>query len=198
MYMYISVCKVIFKQILRIIRLYLQFVIRFFCDTKVYKLPLSNELFLNVQGNNYSHLEKEIGSDQLPANEHYFGLVNVSSFFLNTFCRFEVNYEHCTVPIVKISNRIHIYLKQSIFSLQFGNTCYCNSVLQALYFCRPFRERVLQFKQLQKNNKKESLLTCLADLFYSIASQKKKVGTIAPKKFITRLRKEYGMCASQS
>ncbi|XP_022326144.2 ubiquitin carboxyl-terminal hydrolase 46-like isoform X1 [Crassostrea virginica] len=102
-------------------------------------------------GNNYSHLEKEIGSDQLPANEHYFGLVN------------------------------------------FGNTCYCNSVLQALYFCRPFRERVLQFKQLQKNNKKESLLTCLADLFYSIASQKKKVGTIAPKKFITRLRKEYDL-----
>ncbi|KAI9218693.1 hypothetical protein BC828DRAFT_387913 [Blastocladiella britannica] len=25
----------------------------------------------------------------------------------------------------------------------FGNTCYCNSVLQALYFCRPFREAVL-------------------------------------------------------
>lgn len=81
-----------------------------------------------------------------------------------------------------------------LFLFQFGNTCYCNSVLQALYFCRPFRDRVLQFKQLQKNNKKESLLTCLADLFYSIASQKKKVGTIAPKKFITRLRKEYGKC----
>lgn len=80
------------------------------------------------------------------------------------------------------------------FLFQFGNTCYCNSVLQALYFCRPFRERVLQFKQHQKNNKKESLLTCLADLFYSIATQKKKVGTIAPKKFITRLRKEYGKC----
>ena len=78
------------------------------------------------------------------------------------------------------------------FYFQFGNTCYSNSVLQALYFCRPFREKVLQFKQHQKNNKKETLLTCLADLFYSIATQKKKVGTIAPKKFITRLRKEYG------
>lgn len=27
----------------------------------------------------------------------------------------------------------------------FGNTCYCNSVLQALYFCRPFRECVNNF-----------------------------------------------------
>ena len=33
----------------------------------------------------------------------------------------------------------------------------------------------------------------VADLFYSIATQKKKVGTIAPKKFIQRLRKENGM-----
>lgn len=38
---------------------------------------LQNFIFV-FQGNNYSHLEKEIGSDQLPANEHYFGLVNVS------------------------------------------------------------------------------------------------------------------------
>lgn len=107
-------------------------------------------------GNNASQLEKEIGCDQFPVNEHYFGLVN------------------------------------------FGNTCYCNSVLQALYFCRPFREKVLEYKikckrnnnQANGNNGKETLLSCLADLFHSIATQKKKTGTIPPKKFITRLRKE--------
>lgn len=77
------------------------------------------------------------------------------------------------------------------FSLvQFGNTCYCNSVLQALFFCRPFRERVLGYKPPSK--RKESLLTCLADLFGNIASQKKKVGVLAPKKFVARLRKENG------
>ncbi|RWS12220.1 ubiquitin carboxyl-terminal hydrolase 46-like isoform X1 [Dinothrombium tinctorium] len=99
-------------------------------------------------GANASQLEKEIGADHFPANEHYFGLVN------------------------------------------FGNTCYCNSVLQALYFCRPFREKVLEYKQKNKRNGKETLLTCLADLFHNIATQKKKTGTVAPKKFIARLRKE--------
>ncbi|XP_076362539.1 ubiquitin-specific protease 12/46 isoform X2 [Tachypleus tridentatus] len=98
-------------------------------------------------GANASQLEKEIGQDQFPSNEHYFGLVN------------------------------------------FGNTCYCNSVLQALYFCKPFREKVLDYKAKNKRTK-ETLLTCLADLFYNIATQKKKTGTIAPKKFIARLRKE--------
>jgi len=72
--------------------------------------------------------------------------------------------------------------------INFGNTCYCNSVLQALFFCRPFREKVLAYKPLSK--RKENLLTCLADLFNNIATQKKKTGVIAPKKFVTRLRKE--------
>uniref|UniRef100_A0ACB8FHV9 Ubiquitin carboxyl-terminal hydrolase 12-A n=1 Tax=Sphaerodactylus townsendi TaxID=933632 RepID=A0ACB8FHV9_9SAUR len=101
-----------------------------------------------MMGANASALEKEIGPEQFPVNEHYFGLVN------------------------------------------FGNTCYCNSVLQALYFCRPFREKVLAYKSQPR--KKENLLTCLADLFHSIATQKKKVGVIPPKKFITRLRKDNG------
>jgi len=34
---------------------------------------------------------------------------------------------------------------------------------------------------------------CLADLFHNITTQKKKVGTIAPKKFIARLKKEKGI-----
>lgn len=106
-------------------------------------------------GNNASQLEKDIGCEQFPNNEHYFGLVN------------------------------------------FGNTCYCNSVLQALYFCRPFRDKVLEYKAKTKRQSgtaaaasRETLLTCLADLFHTIATQKKKTGTIPPKKFITRLRKE--------
>lgn len=61
--------------------------------------------------------------------------------------------------------------------------------MQALYFCKPFRDKVLEYK-LKNKRSKETLLTCLADLFYSIATQKKKVGSIAPKKFIARLRKE--------
>jgi ubiquitin carboxyl-terminal hydrolase 12/46 len=73
--------------------------------------------------------------------------------------------------------------------VNFGNTCYSNSVLQALYFCRPFREKILEYKAKNKRTK-ETLLSCLADLFFSIATQKKKVGSIAPKKFIARLRKE--------
>lgn len=32
---------------------------------------------MNLQGANASALEKEIGSEQFPVNEHYFGLVNV-------------------------------------------------------------------------------------------------------------------------
>ncbi|CAD6188125.1 unnamed protein product [Caenorhabditis auriculariae] len=74
--------------------------------------------------------------------------------------------------------------------VNFGNTCYCNSVIQALYFCRPFREKILQYKQQLKKTAKENLVMCLADLFHNIATQKRRVGTIAPKRFITKLKKE--------
>ena len=59
-----------------------------------------------------------------------------------------------------------------------------------MYFCKPFRDKVLGYKAQPK--KKENLLTCLSDLFNNITTQKKKVGVIAPKKFIGRLRKENG------
>uniref|UniRef100_A0A0N4ZYF5 Ubiquitin carboxyl-terminal hydrolase n=1 Tax=Parastrongyloides trichosuri TaxID=131310 RepID=A0A0N4ZYF5_PARTI len=76
--------------------------------------------------------------------------------------------------------------------INFGNTCYCNSVIQALYFCQPFRERLLAYRQQNKKTglHKDNLLSCLADLFHSIHNQKRRIGTIAPKRFITRLKKE--------
>ena len=49
---------------------------------------------------------------------------------------------------------------------------------------------MLEYKAKNKKTSRETLLTCLADLFHNIATQKKKTGTVAPKKFITRLRKE--------
>ncbi|CAJ2677067.1 unnamed protein product [Trifolium pratense] len=74
----------------------------------------------------------------------------------------------------------------------FGNTCYCNSVLQALYFCVPFREQLLEYYGNNKSlaDAEENLLTCLADLFSQISSQKKKTGVIAPKRFVQRLKKQ--------
>mmetsp|Transcript_44674 Transcript_44674/g.173222 ORF Transcript_44674/g.173222 Transcript_44674/m.173222 type:complete len:132 (+) Transcript_44674:68-463(+) len=40
---------------------------------------------------------------------------------------------------------------EKYFGLEnFGNTCYCNSVLQALYFCEPFRKQVLLYDRDRK------------------------------------------------
>lgn len=130
------------------------------------------------QGANASALEKEIGSEQFPVNEHYFGLVNVSKSL------------PCSLPLSPPCLLSCSGISVCVLCPQFGNTCYCNSVLQALYFCRPFREKILAYRSQPR--RKENLLTCLADLFHSIANQKRKVGVIPPKKFITRLRKENG------
>jgi ubiquitin carboxyl-terminal hydrolase 12/46 len=53
----------------------------------------------------------------------------------------------------------------------FGNTCYCNSVLQALYFCRPFRDMVVQYGQNLPKDAEDNLLNCLAELFLQVSIQ---------------------------
>ncbi|KAL4451497.1 hypothetical protein ABPG75_007159 [Micractinium tetrahymenae] len=85
----------------------------------------------------------------------------------------------------------------------FGNTCYCNSVLQTLYFCRPFREQVLQYAaRLQaaaaatKQPPPENMLTCLAELFVQVASQKKKCGFVSPRRFVSRVKAENALFSS--
>jgi len=78
----------------------------------------------------------------------------------------------------------------------FGNTCYGNSVLQALYFATPFSDKVIeQIDQMakEKSEDDETLLSCLCELFDMIRSNKKRTGVIAPRKFISKLRKENEM-----
>lgn len=53
----------------------------------------------------------------------------------------------------------------------FGNTCYCNSVLQALYSCRPFRDRVLAYGGALPKEADENLLNCLAELFMQVGAE---------------------------
>ncbi|CAN0862056.1 Ubiquitin carboxyl-terminal hydrolase 4 [Linum grandiflorum] len=66
------------------------------------------------------------------------------------------------------------------------------SIGSALYFCVSFREQLLEYYANNKSigDAEENLLTCLADLFTQISSQKKKTGVIAPKRFVQRLKKQ--------
>ena len=72
----------------------------------------------------------------------------------------------------------------------FGNTCYANSVLQALYFCKPFRERLIAHHASLAKDHEENLLTVLGELFSEISSQKKRTGVLAPRRFIQRLKRD--------
>eukprot|EP01135_Chromosphaera_perkinsii_P011922 Nk52_evm39s2531 gene=Nk52_evmTU39s2531 len=72
----------------------------------------------------------------------------------------------------------------------YGNTCYGNSVIQALYYCRPFRIHLEQYQPLKGKEYDETILSSLAELFVTIAHQKKKCGVVGPRRFIACLRRE--------
>ena len=63
-------------------------------------------------------------------------------------------------------------------------------MLQALYFCRPFREGLLEYYERLPETHEENLLTCLGELFFEIASQNKRTGVYSPKRFIARLKRD--------
>lgn len=81
----------------------------------------------------------------------------------------------------------------------FGNTCYCNSVLQALYACDEFRERLIEHHAAANDGTStsgrgketpDSMLAALGDLFREISGQTKRTGYVSPRAFIERLRKD--------
>ena len=72
-------------------------------------------------------------------------------------------------------------------------------MLQALFYCQPFREKVLSYHPSSReeggvsgSGLAETLLSVLAELFQQIAQSKKKVGVLYPKKFIAKVKKENG------
>lgn len=87
---------------------------------------------------------------------------------------------------------------EKYFGLEnYDNTCYCNSVLQALYFCIPFRRHILayhhalaQSQEAGAEGPEDTLMWQLAKLFANIAGQRKQTGVIGPKQFVRKLREE--------
>ena len=54
--------------------------------------------------------------------------------------------------------------EERYFGLEnFGNTCYCNSVLQALYFCEPFRRAILEYAATGRNPNPNPIITDHSD-----------------------------------
>jgi len=80
---------------------------------------------------------------------------------------------------------------ERVFGLEnFGNTCYCNSVLQALYYCKPLREKCIEESLSRDPHEEDDMLSCLCDLFHTISTQKRRCGVYPPRRFIAKLRAE--------
>jgi ubiquitin carboxyl-terminal hydrolase 12/46 len=71
-----------------------------------------------------------------------------------------------------------------------NNVCYCNSVLQALYNAKPFREAVMKHYSAATNKAEPSLLMALGELFSYIHFQKKRLGVTSARRFIGALKRE--------
>ena len=135
------------------------------CYDRSYHLSSAHCIMQGAGGSTVDH------PDSLPDEERYNGLTNVS---------------HCWEHVCLT------YLSPRPPPTQLGNTCYANSVLQALYFCLPFRKQVLDYEHAE--DQPENMLSALADLFSQMNSSKKKYGVIHTRKFIVRLKKENGEC----
>uniref|UniRef100_A0A0G4FV88 Ubiquitin carboxyl-terminal hydrolase n=1 Tax=Chromera velia CCMP2878 TaxID=1169474 RepID=A0A0G4FV88_9ALVE len=72
--------------------------------------------------------------------------------------------------------------------INLGNSCYLNSVLQALYHCPPARQQIIQHQ-----HDGNTLLSAMGDLFAQLESRKKKQGSLAPRKFFSKLKADNEM-----
>eukprot|EP01068_Selenidium_serpulae_P017469 Selendium_serpulae@DN6381_c0_g1_i5.p1 len=68
-----------------------------------------------------------------------------------------------------------------------GNTCYCNSVIQALYYCEAFRNHCLQ----HRNDENSTLLCALAEVFHQISIPKGRADG-ATRKLLEHLFRQTG------
>ena len=60
------------------------------------------------------------------------------------------------IPREQIYSKTNLNFEQFSGIYNTGNICYCSSVLQALYACAPFRNRVLGYKSLLNSNKQKT------------------------------------------
>jgi ubiquitin C-terminal hydrolase len=107
-------------------------------------------------------------------------------------------------------------MSDSTTDVQYGNTCYANSVLQALYHCGPFRQKVLNLSHNLKTPKDSMLgsgLWSLTESMVGITSDEKKEdvslmvalsllfremcktdsSAVGPRTFVKRLKEENGL-----